>query len=391
MSSPHYPLEQQIQILQEENQALRAELAHIQARERAAIAAKAELVRGGLRVLLPLLDRQRVVRSFGKLASTASGFATPMAHWPTREQVLADAREFMINCVRFAVRRRLLLLIFSLVAATVPAIQLWLVIRQNEIIENQNSFFEIQVYDIVSRSMTEGDRNARQMTGALLANAKIEFLKGVIEEAFDPSQAGVYRAEGVTAATRRLEDAAFRGHLIRAVARGVELRAQKQEKTAEELHALGQPMFHQILRDTADRLPEVLRLGREGADIDSSLAEQVDNYLAQLGGMLRVYSRLARSAGQEKIFFQDVRPLFERLAGRRAEGGNRFDPVYIAVMQDFLFDLAIAPRLGEPAATLEARGMTPEQALRLGMERLQSGIGQDAINWTLLEQQLGAQ
>ena len=183
--SQQYSPEQQVQILLEENRALRDELARIEERAEAAKQAKARLMRGGLRVLLPLLDRQKVARNFAKLTGTVSDFAGPRSRWPSREQVLADAREFMTSCVRFVIRRRLFLLVFTLIAAAVPAFQLWLVVQQNDIIENQNKFFEIQVYDIVSRSMTEGDRNARQMTSALLANAELEFLQGVVEEAFD--------------------------------------------------------------------------------------------------------------------------------------------------------------------------------------------------------------
>lgn len=383
-----YVLEQQVQMLQEENRELRTRLTQIE--ERAAVAqdARARLMRGGWRLLIPLLDRQRVVRSFGKLATTASEFAGPPGQWPVKEKVLADTRDFLESCVRFAIRRRTLLLLFSLLAATVPAIQIWLVVQQNEIIQNQSAFFEIQVYDIVARSMTEGDRNARQMTGALLANAKLEFLEGVVEEAFDPGLLGVYNAEGVNAARRRLEDAAFRGHLVRAVVRGVEHRGDDGDVDADELYAQARPMFRQILRDTADRLPQVLRLGRQTGEIDDALAEQVDNYLAQVGGLLRIYSRLARAADANKQFFADIRPLLQRMGGRRDIDQNRFGNAYRTIMQDFLFDLALAPGFGAGPVDLAASKTTPEQALRQGLDRLRQGLGKDALDWALFEQQV---
>ena len=383
-----YVLEQQVQALQEENRELRTRLTQIEERAAAAQDARARLMRGGWRLFVPLIDRQRVVRSFGKLATTASEFAGPPGQWPVKERVLADTREFLESCMRFVIRRRMLLIVFSLVAATVPAIQLWLVVQQNEIIENQNEFFEIQVYDIVARSMTEGDRNARQMTGALLANAKLEFLEGVVEEAFDPGLLGVYNAEGVHAARRRLEDAAFRGHLVRAVVRGVEHRGNDSEIDVDELYTQARPMLRQILRDTADRLPQVLRLGRQTTEIDDALAEQVDNYLAQIGGLLRVYSRLARTAGARKAFFADIRPLLQRVGSRRDIDQNRFGNAYRTVMQDFLFDMALAPRFGAGPVDLGASKTTPEQALKQGVDRLRKGLGDDAIDWATFEQQV---
>jgi hypothetical protein len=386
--SQHYSLEQQVQILQDENRVLREELARIEERAEAAKQAKARLLRGGLRVLLPLLDRQKVARNFAKLTGTMSDFAGPRSRWPTREQVLADTREFMTSCVRFVIRRRMFLLIFGIIASTVPAIQIWLVVQQNEIIKNQNKFFEIQVYDIVSRSMTEGDRNARQMTSALLANAELEFLQGVVEEAFDVGRLGVYREEGVHAATRRLEDAAFRGNLVHAVMRGVQQRGRKGTVETYELYLVARPMFRQILVDTMERLPQVLRLGRQDHQIDGALAEQVDNYLAQIGELLQVYGQLARTVGKESAFFADVKTLFQRTGGQRNLDQNRFGPTYRTMVQDFLIDLAVAPKLGGPPVDLSTKGLTPETALQQGVARLRAGLGEDALEWQSFEEQV---
>jgi hypothetical protein len=163
--------QQQLQALYADNEALRAELQRIREREQATAELRANLLRGGGRLLVPLLDRAQVVRSFARLAETTSEFAGPIDRWPARERVLSDARTFMESCVRFAVRRRLFLLIFSLLASAIPIVQVWLVVQQNRIIGNQTEMFEVQVYDLVARSMTEGDRNARLMTGALLSRA----------------------------------------------------------------------------------------------------------------------------------------------------------------------------------------------------------------------------
>ena len=385
MAAPPDHLEYQLRRLEAENQELRAHIARIEQRAEKSQEARSRLLRGGFRVLVPLLDRQRVARSFGQLAQTTSGLAGPRTEWPTRDEILADAREFMESCVRFVIRRRLFMLFISLLAAAIPAIQIWLVFQQNEIIKNQNEFFEIQVYDVVSRSMTEGDRNARLMTGALLANANIEFLHGVVEEAFDPALASVYRAEGVNAATRRFEDSAFRGHLLRAVARSVVIRAA--DTKPDELYQKSQPMLKRVVGDATERMPQLLRLGRNDTEIDGALAEQVDNYFAQLGSVLRVYGRLARSAEKEKTFYQDIRPLFQRLAGRRG-GDGRFATVYRAVMQDFLFEMAVAPKLGDPAVNLQKAGLKPDQALIQGITKLKANLGTQGIGWDSFQQQV---
>jgi hypothetical protein len=391
MSAQYQSPEHQIQALQEENQALRAELDRIERRAEATKDARARLLRGTWRLMIPLLDRQRVVRSFAKLAQTTSDFASPPSQWPVKEQILADARDFLESCVRFVIRRRMFFLLISLIAGAVPALQIWLVWQQNQMIENQNEFSRIQVYDIVSRTMTEGDRNARQMTGALLANAQFDFLGGVVEEAFGSGfQWGAYRREDIDALQRRLEDAAFRGHLIRALVRGIQHKAT-QDVDSGELSEKVTPMIRQILGDSADRMPQVMRLGRQVGSIDPALLEQVDYYLIQIGELLRIYGRLARTVGEEKRFFRDIRPLLERVAGQSASEESRFAEVYQPILQDFLFELALQPRLESPSVNLEASGTSPEKALRDGLARLRKGIGEKTLNWSLFESQVGIQ
>jgi hypothetical protein len=391
MSAQYQSPEHQIRALQEENEALRAELDRIERRAEAAKDARARLLRGTWRLMIPLLDRQRVVRSFAKLAQTTSDFASPPSQWPVKEQILADARDFLESCVRFVIRRRLFFLMISLLAGAVPALQIWLAWQQNEMIQNQNEFSRIQVYDIVSRTMTEGDRNARQMTGALLANAQFDFLGGVVEEAFGSGfQWGAYRREDIDALQRRLEDAAFRGHLIRALVRGIHHKAA-QDVDIGELSDRVKPMIRQILNDSADRMPQVMRLGRQEGSIDPALLEQVDYYLIQIGELLRIYGRLARTVGEEKQFFRDIKPLLVRVAGQRAMEESRFAEVYQPILQDFLIELALQPRLEAPSVNLEASGTTPEKALRDGLARLRKGVGEKTLNWSLFESQVGIQ
>jgi hypothetical protein len=385
---PHDAADVQLRALQEDNRRLRERLDQIEQQAQASAEARVRLMRGGFRILMPILDRHRVVRSFGSLAETVGDLTGPRDRWPTREQLLADARLFMESVVRFMVRRRIVLWFFSILAAIIPIMQIWLFIQQNRIIENQNEFFQIQVYDVVARSMTEGDRNARLMTGALLARADLGFLEGVVEEAFDPTLAGVYQASGVHAAERRLEDAAFRGHLARALSRAVEHRAHDMDPP--ELLRRTRPMARRVLADAADRMPEVLRLGRQELDTPGALAEQVDNYIAQVGGLMSVYGRLARSAHEPEVFHADIRPLLARLSGRRAVEDSRFASTYRAVMQDFLFEVATGPGLGDPPVDLAKAGLSPEQALSQGLDALRRALGDDAVRWELLAQQVGA-
>ena len=388
MSAQQPPIEQQLKELHQENQQLRKQLDRIEKHDKRVKAAQKQLLRGGWRILLPLIDRQRVVRSFSKLTSTASEFTNTRDEWPPKEQVLVDARAFLESYVRFHIRRRTLVVLFTLLAATVPGIQIWLVYQQNEIIETQTSLAQIQVYDVVASSMTEGDRNARMMTGALLANAELDFLKGVVEEAFGQRNDVVYRAQSVNAAKRRLHDAAFRGHLARAVVSNVELQGRKRELSPEEIHEKARPMFRQILEDGSDRLPIVLRLGRQTEAIDEEMAEEVDYYVLQMGSLLRVYGRLARSADEEGEFYADIRPLIKNLSARNPNTQGRFDSTYRSVMQDFLFDLAIAPRFGAKAADLESAGLAPAKALQTGLGRLQKSINSKAINWSSFQRQV---
>lgn len=389
-------MQQQLYTLQAENHALRQELARLAQAQQAASERRAAVVRGGGRLLIPLLDRHKVVRSFGKLVETTGNFTGPREQWPTRDQVITDARVFLESMVRFAVRRRTLLLVFALLGSVVPAIQIWLVVQQNEIIdkqtqivEEQRKHSEIQVFDVVSRSMTEGDRNAKLMTGALLSRSDPAFLAGVIDEAFDPELAGVYRSDEVNAATRRLEDAAFRGHLIRAAVRGIHRRlvsaaeAETATVTEQSLSSL-----HRIMEDAILRVPEVLRLGADGK-ADGALDEQVQGYLAQVGAAMRLYARLARAQGNTTTMHNDLRLLLQRVKwSRLAE--SRFAAVQVNALRELLVELALEPGPRDALlADVDAAGTTPEAAYATGLAALRTAVGDEGIEWDALTQQVG--
>lgn len=381
-----------VEALERENEQLRARVEELTARDAKSAQARTVLMRGGFRLLLPLFDRNKVARTFGTLVETVGGFAGPRESWPTRDQVLADARIFLESVVRFVIRQRFFLALFGLLGAAIPLVQVWLVIQQNEIIHNQTKFSEIQVYDIVARSMTEGDRNARLMTGALLANAEPAFLSNVVRESFDPSLAGVYRVEGVNAKQRRLDDAAYRGHLIRAAVRSISTPPPKESKS--ELYQRAKPMLQWIIADAAARLPEVLRLGRSSGEEDAATVdmsdgdrnEQVDHYMVQVGAAVRDLARLARANDDLPAFGSQVAPLFVRLAQRGSDPGNRFTTVYRAVLQDILFDQAVQAKPGDPAPSLQQAGGDLRAALAKGAAELKRVAG-DGANWDNLVKQ----
>src|SRR5690606_5773371 len=120
----------------------------------------------------------------------ASGYGGPREAWPDREALLADAREFSLAMLRFAIRRRTLMLLLSMIAFVIPAIQIWLVYKQNEIITNQNKFFEIEVFDTTARGLTSGTLSSRQVTSALLAKVDLELLGGMVEGVFESDIGG---------------------------------------------------------------------------------------------------------------------------------------------------------------------------------------------------------
>lgn len=380
------PLDTELEELRKENRELRERLEAIEQRAERADAARKSLMRGGFRVLLPLVDRQKVVRSFGKLAETLSEYSGPPSQWPAREEVLLRARGFMESVVRFMVRRRTLVLLFSLLATAVPALQIWLVARQNEIIENQTGFQKVQLFDVVARSMTEGDRNARTITGALLANADPDFLRNVMAEAFDPSAFALYRREGLQATTRRAQDTGFRGNLIRAAVRAVDKRLEAGED-ADTVLAQLRGTFVQILKDTEYRLPEVVRTGRDEGEIDGELLEEVDAYIGQIGALLKKYGRLARSAGRSEQYHQDIRPLLARMSKSSSLKNSAFADTYRLVMEDFLLEVADQRRL--PDGPVQLGNRDPKAVLKAAIDKLQAVYGPSDVDWPRFRQQVG--
>jgi hypothetical protein len=383
---PDRPLETELEDLRQENRLLHERLEDIEKRSERAQKVRWTLLRGGFRLLLPLLDRQKVVRSFGALAETVSAYSGERSQWPSRDEVLLKTRGFLESIVRFLIRRHTVVLLFSLLATVVPGLQIWLFFQQNEIIENQTRFAEVQLFDVVARSMTEGDRNARTITGALLANASLDFLHNVVTEAFDPGSFSLYRREGLQAAARRAQDTGFRGNLIRGVVRVVDKRLETGESPSALLTKV-RPMFVKVLQDSEYRLPEVVRTGRDDTDVQGPLIEEVDAYIGQTGALLKKYGRLARSAGRSAEYYADVRPLLARMSKMSSSKDSVFASTYRVVMEDFLLEVADESSLSSGPIRLENRD--PKAVVKGGIDKLEAIYGPTALDWPRFRQQVG--
>lgn len=359
------PSVEEFESLRRENRELRARLDRIESQREA----KKELKKKGLRiswgVLVPLLDRQRVVRSFGELSNQVIRLADPTDQ-PEKREVAESAKEFLSCCVRFAIRRRLFFMIVGLLAAAVPAIQLWLVMQQNQIIEKQNEFFEIQLYDQVAESMSEqAGEEKRKITGLLLANADPTFLYSVVLEVFDPSVGHVLQADNLRAPN--LEAIRYRGPLLRSLARGLVL--QRADREHEQIYEQARPGLEMVYRDAAERVRRLLRWNR--FNLEAKVDDDAHYYLAQLGHVLRVHSRLARSVGKLDEFYADSAPLFVELVRLRT-GTSPLDKTLTFALEDFLVDLGHAPEFGESNPSVGDKDLEVLKAE--GLKQLKSGL-----------------
>ncbi|MEL7371697.1 MAG: hypothetical protein AAFN74_22425, partial [Myxococcota bacterium] len=184
----------EISRLQIENETLRTELKRRKAMPRTR---SIEALKFTGSFFLPMLDRQRVFRTFLAFFNEASFYTLPKEQWPPRERVLELGRDFGLAMLRFFVKRRLALFMFSLLALAMPLVQVWLLVQQNQIIENQNKYFNIQVYDIVAQSLTGDDSTAKQITAALLAREDFDLINGIIRSVFAEEGGGTFTEEDV--------------------------------------------------------------------------------------------------------------------------------------------------------------------------------------------------
>ncbi len=372
--------------VQKENKRLRAELERYVAAERKAAERRKKVIKEGGKILLPLLDRKRVVRSFLELLETAQGYAGPREAWPEKDEVLEKGKLFALSLMRFAIRRRMLMFLFSLLAFTVPGLQLYVALKQNEIIENQNKYFNIQVYDTVAKSITSGDLTSKQITTALLAREDFEMLNGIIQQVFSTESGGAFTAQdAVSTRPLVLKDAAARGHLIAALTAALD----RQQKTpAAELWPKLMPTLQWVLEDGSYRVPTLLRMGEEDAAQDPAVTQEVYRYLFNLGLLMRRSWSVAHTAGREAEFFASVPNFLVQVSQSRAAGYGPFAEVFRSSAQEMVMDLALMPRFGEPPPAAPQASQV-RALLSQGFEKLKAGVTTAPVAWDGLKRVFG--
>ncbi len=361
--------EAEIERLRADNTALRNELAAAEQHKQNVRQAQAEVLKTGGSLLLPLFDRQKVVKNGLGLFDVASGFVKGREQWPNQEQLLVQGREFVLSLLQFSIRRRLFMLMISLLAFLVPLVQVWLVFQQNAIIENQDKYFNIQVYDIVARSLTGDNSTAKQISAALLAREDFELVNGIISAVFESETGGAFTEEDVARGrTVFLEETAARGHLISALVLGLDRHAKTM--SSDDLWTQARPTFDLVAKDAATRLPQLLRMSRKSASDNPAVEQECFRYLFALSTLMRRADSLARAEDDSEAFFKSVAPAVSRLS-RSPSTGGAFDTVFEAAMQEWLLDLGLQPEFGEEADDVAGQQMGP--LLKQGLQRLVEG------------------
>ena len=351
--------------LREENEVLRAELQRRKALPRTR---SVDALKFGGSFLIPMIDRQRVFRTFVAFFDEASFYTLPKENWPERERVLERARDFGLAVLRFFVKRRLAILLFSLLAFLVPLVQVWLVFQQNAIIENQNKYFNIQVYDIVAQSLTGGDTTAKQITTALLAREDFGLINGIIRSVFESDTGGAFTEEDAAGGRPLfLEETAARGHLVSAMEQAVENQATSGKY--QKIWDRTQETFGLVANDAADRVPQLLRIGKQAVVRDPTVGQECFRYLFSLSAFLRRTHSLSVTLGTEDAFYKGIAPMIDRLSRMRTGGDARpFVPVFVSAFHELLVDLAQKPKLGQPLPNVD--GQAVERLIQQGFRSL---------------------
>lgn len=369
--------------LRSENEELRTELTRRRALPRVR---SLEAVKFTGSFIIPMFDRQRVFRTFVAFFNEASFYTLPQENWPDRERVLDKGRDFGLAILRFFVKRRLIIFVFSLLALAMPLVQVWLVFQQNEIIQNQNKYFNIQVYDIVARSMTDGDPTSRQITSALLAREDFTLVNGIILAVFESEAAGAFTEQAVTGVQPRvLKETAARGHLVSALGQAVA--KQREEKSDRDVWDSVEETYRVVVNDATSRVPSVLRVDRATADLNPAVTTECYLYLYSLSTFLRKAYRVAQRAGEEEPYFAALGPLVDRLSHLRLRNPDDlpFRKVLGLAFEELLVDFARpsgeAPEIGDEEVPAAIR-----KGFRILVER--SNTGGRSVNEAQLKQLL---
>ncbi|MEO1483061.1 MAG: hypothetical protein AAFU77_13225 [Myxococcota bacterium] len=365
--------------LKRENARLRAELEQLRAQEHAAAERRKAAIRTGGRLILPLMDRKRVVRNFVSLVEVSSTYTGPKEHWAQREEVVEAAKNFALSFMRFVIRRRMLVVIFSLLAFTVPALQVYVMIQQNDIIRNQNKYFNVQVYDIVGRALSSSDLPTKQITRALLAQNDFDLINSMVAEVLSEN---TDTFAGLSYSERRellVQETGARAYLIGALGDAIVTHGYSLglDTTWEKLR----PSLAAVVNDGGFRIELLLR---DIDDSSSGTVAKVDSrrYLFEFGIFLRQVWSLAVSTGETEEFFRSIAPAMNRLSRMRKAGSSSLANSLSTSLQEFLLDIGINRSFRH---TPELDDSRIEALVAEGFERLKAGVGNRArVNWDQL-------
>lgn len=381
--------EREIDALREENARLRAELDAVVDAEARAAGQRRKALFGGLRLLLmPALDRKRVVRNFVYLFKVGTRYTGPRQTWPRNEEVAEAAEAFAVSLLRFAIRRRLFLFLFSLIAVLVPAVQVYIALQQNRLVNMQNELITIEADDIVSRGVSSESLLTNELNGALLSGRDVEALNRMLNRIFS-AQMGEMMGGLDFEASRRLylQGTAGRAHLLLALGEALRRPQSEQALTPAALWRLVSDPHQGALSAAVDeaargRLFSTLRTPRAAFD-SPKLEAECQRYLLGLSNVLRRAWALAVAADEREAFFRLLRPLMARVSQVEPDGDRPLVPTLVQTFGDFLIDLAVEPTFGQADPALPA---DVDGALKAGFVKLQRGVGgaPPKVNWVRL-------
>lgn len=372
--------------LQRENAQLRSELEKMRGEQKRAAERRKSAIRTGGRLILPLMDRKRVVRNFVALVEVSASFTGPREQWAEREELIEAAKNFALSFMRFVIRRRMLVVLFSLIAFTVPAMQVYVMIQQNDIIRNQNKYFNVQVYDIVGRALSSSDLPTKQITRALLAQNDFDLINNMVTEVLSEN---TDTFAGLSYSERRellVQETGARAYLLGALGDAIDAHG----------HRLGLDTTWQKLRPSLSAASNdaSFRVGRLLRDVDdegASTVAKVDSrrYLFEFGIFLRKVWSIAVAADQTEEFFAKVAPAMANISRARHSGSSLTNTLSTS-LQELLLDIGLMRSFGAPVDPADLSGGRIESLVKQGFERLKSGIGNKArVNWDQLARMAG--
>ena len=390
------PHSAEVAALRAENAKLQAELQQIHDARAAGGKVAKGAATGAAKLLLPALDRYRIVRSFEALTRSVTAYAGPREAWPGSSEVADKASEFALACLRFAIRRRLFMALISVIAFSVTLSQVVLVYQQNRIIDNQNKYLDIQVYDTIASSLTGRDATGRYITSALLAGVDFALLNSMIQSVFATDNFGG------SGGSLLLRETAARGHLMAAFGKALDRRAEHGSnrdgvigrladvldrgewvRAVQRIHDDIQPTFGAMLADAQMRVPRLLQSPADGRLSDRSLREECEHYFTHLNALLRRILAIHVVLQREDRFFEAVAPLFRRVAeiGAHDDLRSPFVTTFRRNVHELIIDVHRKPAFGGPALP-PPDGARVRSDLSQGFTTLSAAVGRhEQVEW----------